>query len=74
MEEVKWLNDFSIHQLKKIDGVELFIVEFPEFFLLHFLFSSCFLFIGFCNFTLSSMSKSWLRLVVLKMEPTTFVH
>ena len=46
---------------------------FPAFFPFHFLFS-CFLFTGFCNFTLSSMSKSWLRLVVLKMEPSTFVH
>ena len=42
--------------------------EFPAFFLVHFLFY-CFLFIGFCNFTLSSMSKSWLCLVVLKWSP-----
>ena len=81
------LNDFSIRHGKKIDGVEIIIGEFSAFFLFNFLFSSCFLFIGFCDFTLSSMSKlepvldtfynnfcTWLGLMVLKMEPTTFVQ
>ena len=39
---------------------------FPSIFMFKF---PCFLFVSFCNFTLSSMSKSWLRLVVLKWSP-----
>ena len=81
---LKW---FLNSPWKKIDGVEIIIGEFPAFFLFNFLFSSCFLFIEFCDFTLSSMSKlepvldtlynnfcTWLGLMVLKMEPTTFVQ
>ena len=60
----------SFANSKKMDCVEFIIGEFPTIFNS---FSSCFLFIGFCNFTLSYIPKSWLRLVVLKLEPTTFV-
>ena len=67
-------NDFFICQRKKNDGVEFIIGGSLIFYLFNFLFYSCFLFVGFCNFTLSSMSKSWLPLVVLKMKPTSFVH
>ena len=33
---------------------------------------SLFLFIGFCSFISSFMTNSWVRLMVLKVEPTTF--
>ena len=69
-------NDYSICQQERKELMvrSLSAENSLQFFLFNFLFSSCFLFVGFCNLTLSSMSKSWLRLVVIKMEPTIFVH
>ena len=48
--------------------------SFLPFVTVQFSFFFLFLFVGFCSFALSFMSKSWLRLVVLKVEPTTFAH
>ena len=54
----------------KIDGAELIIGEFSTIFCAQFSFFFLFLFVGFCNFILRFMFKSWLHIVVLKAELT----